>query len=191
MNAASSTAAKAATDSQGTNEQNAQPVLSPAERAAERLKSIPTVKLHEAEVADLSTEQCSNARKYDKAHTAAVAARMPTQQGWKYSAAMFVPGTTSREFRAGSVFGTIVDLVKRSGRAGLPSYELATQLRLAQIGNKRSHYCEKLPPVGWAEGYINSAVQQGLINQHATKRAPALTAPPAPAAEDKKDGTNN
>jgi hypothetical protein len=187
MNAVSSTATKA-TESNAAEQ--AAPVLTPAERAAERLKSIPTVKLHEAEVADLCGEQTSNPRKYDKAHTAAVAARMPTQQGWKYSAAMFVPGTTSREFRAGSVFGTIVDLVKRAGRAGIPSYELATQLRLAQIGNKRSHYCEKLPPVGWAEGYINSAVQQGLVNQHATKRAPALVAPPAPAAEDKGTGTN-
>lgn len=166
---------------------------SPAQEAQDRFAKLPTIKLNEAEVLDLSGEQVSNPRKYTKVSEAAIANRMPTQIGWKYSAAMFVPGSVTKEFRAGSVFGTIADIVRRSGKAGIPSYELATQLRTAQIGNKRSHYCTELPPVGWAEGYINSAVQQSLIGVHATKKAPALTAPaPAPAADGaaKGDGTN-
>lgn len=151
---------------------------------------LPTVTLAEATVPDTSTLQCSNPRKYAKTHEAAVGARMPIQSGWKYASALFIPGASAntKEFRQGSVFGTIVDIVKRAGKAGIPSYELATELRRAQIGNKRSHYCEQVPPVGWAEGYINSAVQQGLVAQHATRKAPALVVAAAQDAGDKAQG---
>lgn len=155
--------------------------------------NLPTVTLNEATVPDFSGVECSNPRKYAKVNETAIAAKMPIAPGWKHSAAMFVPGGVTKEFRAGSVFGTIQDLVKRAGKAGIASYELATELRKAQIGNKRSHYCEKLPPVGWAEGYINSAVTQGIVGTHATKKAPALQVAAAEAAgdkEEKKTGTN-
>lgn len=155
--------------------------------------NLPTVQLNEATVPDLSGVEVSNPRKYAKINEAAVNGKLPMQSGWKHSAAMFVPGNVTKEHRAGSVFGTIVDIVKRAGKAGIASYELCTELRRAQIGNKRSHFCEKVPPVGWAEGYINSAVTQGLIGVHATRKAPALTAPAAaPAADgaDKGTGTN-
>lgn len=188
MNAKSNAAQSGASESNATEQ--AAPVLTPAERALAAIGTLPTVKLHEAEVTDLSGEATSAPRKYEKANETARSQRMPTQVGWKYSSAMFVPGSVKREFRAGSVFGTIADLVNRAGRAGIASYELATQLRLAQIGNKRSHYCTQLPPVGWAEGYINSAVQQSLIGVHTSKKAPALSAPVAPPAEDKGTGTN-
>lgn len=144
---------------------------------------LPTVKLNNVEVLDLSGVETSAARKYEKANTAAIAARSPIQAGWKHSTAMFVPGSVTKEHRQGSVFFDVVDIVKRAGRAGIPSYELATELRRRQIGNKRSHFCEKTPPVGWAEGYINSAVTQGLIKVHETKRADALVAPAAAPAE--------
>lgn len=189
MNAKSNAAEKATQ----SNESKPAEQPSAAQQAQDRFASLPTIRLHEAEVLDLSSEAISAPRKYAKVSEAAVAARMPTLIGWKYSAAMFVPGTTTKEFRTGSVFGTIVEIVRRAGKAGIESYALATQLRTEQIGNKRSHYCDKLPPVGWAEGYINSAVQQNLIGVHPTKKAPALVAPaPAPAADgaDKGTGTN-
>lgn len=154
---------------------------------------LPTVQLNEATVLDLSGVETSAPRKYQKVNEAAIGAKMPIMSGWKHSAAMFVPGNVTKEHRAGSVFGTIVDLVKRAGKAGIPSYELATELRRAQVGNKRSHYCEKVPPVGWAEGYINSAVTQGIIGVHATKKAPALAVAAAEQAGDNADkgtGTN-
>lgn len=149
---------------------------------------LPLVKLNEAEVLDLSTVETSAARKYEKVNTAAIAAKMPMQTGWKHSAAIFVPGAVKKEFRAGSVFGTIADITGRAGRQGIASYELVTELRRAQIGNKRSHYCEKLPPVGWAEGYINSAVTQGIVNVHGSRKAPSLVAA-APEATPAKTGT--
>lgn len=153
--------------------------------------NLPTVKLGTDKVAvpDFSGVETSNPRKYAKVNEAAIGAKMPIQMGWKHSEAIFVPGAVKKEFRAGSVFGTIADVVGRAGRQGLASYELATQLRKAQIGNKRSHYCEKLPPVGWAEGYINSAVTQGIINVHGTRKASSLAVAAAQAAGD-KTGTN-
>lgn len=153
-----------------------------------------TVKLAEATVLDLSGVAISNPRKYAKANETAVAAKLPVMSGWKYGTAVLVAGSVTKEHRAGSVFGTLVDLTKRAGRQGINAYDLAIELRRAQVGNKRSHYCEQVPPVGWAEGYINSAIQQGLINVHATRKAPALVAPaPAPAADSgdgKATGTN-
>lgn len=185
-----SRAAKSNADQQG--ESNAAPAGPSLE---DRLNALPVVKLNDVEVRDLTGEATSPARKYEKVHTAAVGSRMPIQSGWKHGLAMFVPGSVTKEFRAGSVFGTIVDIVKRAGRAGIPSYELATQLRMAQIGNKRSHYCTALPPVGWAEGYINSAVTQGLINTHSSRKADPLVVQAAEkagddAGEGAKTGTN-
>jgi hypothetical protein len=194
MNAqtAQSQAAKSASD-QG----NGQAPGAEAPARPDPFANLPTVRLAEATVLDTSGLTFSAPRKYEKAHTAAIGARMPIQSGWKYSTAIFVPGSVTKEFRAGSVFGTIVDIVKRAGRQGISSYELALELRRAQVGNKRSHYCTEVPPVGWAEGYINSAVQQGLINVHTSRKAPALMVAPAAAADSnagdgagKSTGTN-
>jgi hypothetical protein len=153
--------------------------------------NLPTVKLNTVEVLDLSGVDTSAPRKYEKANAAAIGQRMPIMIGWKHSQAIFVPGAVKRDFRAGSVFGTIADIVGRAGRQGIASYELATQLRKAQIGNKRSHYCTALPPVGWAEGYINSAVTQGLVNVHGTRKAdPLIVAAAETPSEPAKTGTN-
>lgn len=148
--------------------------------------NLPIVRLGEADVTDTSGLTHSEARKYLKGHEAAIGAKMPIQPNWKYASALFQPGVV-KESRPGSVFHSIQDIVGRAGKAGITSYELATQLRKAQIGNKRSHYCTALPPIGWAEGYINSAVQQGMIKVHATKKAPALVVAAA-QAEAKAEG---
>jgi hypothetical protein len=48
-----------------------------------------------------------------------------------------------------------------------------------QVGNKRSHYCMSgdagaLPAIGWAEGWLNTAITKSIANVHPTKQAPAL-----------------
>jgi hypothetical protein len=191
MNTKSNVAATAANTSaaaQSGNDQNTGTDNAGEQAKPDPFANLPLVRLNDVEVVDMTEVATSDPRKYAKVQEAAAAARMPTKAGWKHSAAMFVPGSLTKEFRGGSVFGTVVDLVKKAGRTGIASYELATQLRQAQLGNKRSHYCTALPPVGWAEGYIDSAVTQGLIGTHATKKAPALVAPPAPAAPAEGEG---
>lgn len=161
----------------------------PAAVVADPFANLPTIKLGETEnVVDMTDVKTSPTYKYDKVHNEAMAARAPIQRGWKHATAMFVPGTNKggeNGFKAGSVYGTILDIVTRAGKSGLAAHELVTQLRQRQIGNKRSKYCEALPPVGWAEGWINSAVTKNISGVHATKRAPALFAAPAPAEADK------
>lgn len=152
---------------------------------------LPRIKLADTDnVLDLTGVEGNNPFKYDKVHSAAVASKMPVKPGWKHSTAMFVPGTNKggeNGFKATSVYGTIADIVTRAGRGGLTAHELVTQVRIRQIGNKRSKYCDKLPPVGWAEGWIDSAVTKNICGIHATKRAPALTVAPAPAEDAKPE----
>jgi hypothetical protein len=128
---------------------------------------------------DMSTLEVSQARKYDKVHTDASQDKLPVLRGWKHSAAMLTPGTNKggeNGFKVGSVYGIIADIVRRAGKAGIPAYEVATELRKRSMGaNKRSWYCDKLPPVGWAEGWLNSAITKNIAGVHATKKAPALT----------------
>lgn len=123
-----------------------------------------------------SAEGIRNAdpRKYANVHATAVGERLPTVRGWKHERAMLVPGTSRKELKSGSVYGTIQQIVQAAGRAGVPAYVVATRLRRAQVGNKRSHYCDGLPPVGWAEGWINTAITKSIAGVHPTKQAPAL-----------------
>jgi hypothetical protein len=159
---------------------------SATETKVDPFANLPTTKLNGVAVPDFSAMDTSAARKYEKVNTAARESKMPIMANWKHGNAIFVPGRTVREnLRPGSVFATIVDIAKRAGRQGIASYEMASELRKAQLGNKRSHYCEKLPPVGWAEGYLNSAVTQGLIDIHGSRKADPLVAP-QPAAEPAK-----
>lgn len=145
--------------------------------------NLPHVKIGETEnVLDLTGVKTSDPRKYGKVHEDAVTQKLPVMRGWKHSAAVFIPGTNKggeNGFKPGSVYGTIADIVNRAGRSGVTAQELVTQLRQRQMGaNKRSHYCEALPPVGWSEGWISTAVTKNIVGVHPTKKAPALfTAP--------------
>lgn len=143
---------------------------------------LPRIKLADTEgVLDMSGVECSNPRKYEKVHAEAVGGKLPLQKDWKHATAVFTPGTSKggeNGFKPGSVYGTIADIVSRAGRGGIAAHELVTQVRQRQVGNKRSHYCEKVPPVGWAEGWINTAVTKNIILVHPSKRAPALYVAP-------------
>lgn len=140
--------------------------------------NLPTITLAEtSNVVDMSGLETSLPRKYAKVNEDAAANKLPLMRGWKHATAIFVPGTNKggeNGWKPGSVYGTIADIVTRAGRAGITAHELVTQVRQRQIGNKRSHYCEKLPPVGWAEGWVNTAVTKNIVGVHATKRAPAI-----------------
>lgn len=175
------------------------PAPTPAETPAEEPKvdpfaNLPRISLADTQdVLDMSGLETSNPRKYAKVQEDAAANKLPLQRGWKHATAMFVPGTNKggeNGFKPGSVYGTIADIVQRAGRSGISAHELVTQVRQRQIGNKRSHYCEKLPPVGWAEGWINTAVTKNIIGVHATKRAPAIF-PVAAAGTEATAAENN
>jgi len=144
--------------------------------------TLPRIKVADADdVLDMSGVECSPARKYERVHTDAVGAKLPVQRDWKYREAVFIPGTHKggeNGFKPGSVWGTIADIVQRAGRQGIEAQELVTLVRQRQIGNKRSHFCTALPPVGWAEGWINSAVSRNIVQLHATKKARALVVAP-------------
>lgn len=168
----------------------------PATEAAkpDPFAGLPTIKVGESEVLDLSSVEGNNPFKYEKVAADAATDKLPVKRGWKHMTAMFVKGHNNGPeggFKPGSVYGTIQQVVAASGKAGISAADLATEVRKRQIGNKRSKYCEKLPPVGWAEGWVDTAVTKSIINVHATKKAPALvvTAPAgteATPAQDRK-----
>ena len=156
-----------------------------AERAAREamFANLPRIKLAEtADVLDLSGVQGNDPYKYAELHASSVAKKLPVAENWAHATAVFVIGTNKggeNGFKPGSVYGTIADIVSRAGKAGIAAHELVTQVRIRQIGNKRSKYCTALPPVGWVEGWLRSAIAKNIVGIHPTKRAPALTVAPA------------
>jgi hypothetical protein len=146
-----------------------------AEAAPDPFADVPTVSLgDDVSFDDFTDVPTSDPRKYNGVNATAHAERLPTVKGWKHERAMLTPGTNKKELRAGSVYGTIQQIVQAAGRAGIPSYVVATKLRRMQVGNKRSHYCEGLPPIGWAEGWINTAITKNIAGVHPSKQAPSL-----------------
>lgn len=146
----------------------------PADPPVDPFADLPTIRLHEAEIQDLSGVATSNPRKYEKVAAEATAEHLPVVKGWKYETAVFVQGTNRAERKPSSVHGTVAAIAAAAGKQGINAYEMAALVRKRQIGNKRSHYCDSLPPVGWAEGWINSAVTRGILAVHPTRKAPAL-----------------
>lgn len=151
-----------------------------ADPAPDPFADVPVVNIGEdVSFDDFTDTPTANPRKYANVAAAAIADRLPTVKGWKHERAMLIPGSIRKEFKQGSVYGTIQQIVQAAGRAGIPAYVVATKLRRMQVGNKRSHYCGEggvgqLPPIGWAEGWINTAISKGIAGVHATKQAPAI-----------------
>lgn len=145
--------------------------------------SLPIVTLEgDVTFRDLTDAEGNNPFKYEAVHSAARAARSPMKVGYKHARLLLIPGTNGKEFRTGSVYGDIQQIVQAGGRAGTPMVVLIARLRQAQIGNKRSKYCTALPPHGWAEGWIDTAITKNIVKPHATKQAPALDAEQVDAA---------
>lgn len=138
--------------------------------------NVPVTRLaDDVEFKDFSDVEGNNPFKYAGVHEAARSQRSPMLLNYKHGRAIFVRGTNQKELRPGSVYGDIQAIVNASGRAGIPAVMLVARLRQAQIGNKRSKYCTALPPIGWAEGWINTAVTKSIAGIHATRQAPELT----------------
>ena len=158
-----------------TTEASAEDAAPEAEPTPDPFAEVPTVNVgDDVTFSDFSDVATSAPRKYEAVNAQAIADRSPTAKGWKHERAMLVPGSNKKELKPGSVYGTIQQIVNAAGRAGIPAYVVANKLRRMQIGNKRSHYCEALPPVGWAEGWINTAMTKLIVTNHPTKQAPAL-----------------
>lgn len=161
-------------NAEGGEGEAAEPEAEP-EPTVDPFAELPVVNRGEGAVfTDFTDAETSNPRKYEAVNAAARADRSPTAKGWKHERAMLIPGTNKKELKAGSVYGTIQQIVSAAGRSGIPAYVVANMLRRKQIGNKRSHYCEALPPVGWAEGWINTAITKSIAGVHPTKQAPAI-----------------
>lgn len=143
---------------------------------------VPVTKIGDTgvEFRDFTDTPTGDPRKYAGVHTAALALRMPTKPNWKHERAMLVPGTNRQDRKPTSVYGTIAAIVNAAGRAGIPAYVVANKVRQLQAGNKRSVYAVNaageatLPAIGWAEGWLDTAITKGIANVHPTKQAPAL-----------------
>lgn len=148
---------------------------------------LPLVTIGDYDFRDLTTVTVSEPRKYEGVHRSATEAKAHMKAGWKHSDAMITKGTAHRDFKPGSVYGTIQQIVQSYGRSGVPAYVLVAKVRQAQIGNKRSHYCEKLPPIGWAEGWIDTFVSKNFGKVMATKAPPMTAEDRAEIAEGDKE----
>lgn len=170
--------APAATESAVTDTTSDAPV---AVVVADPFADLATVTVGEYSYRDLTEAPLeSDPRKYTGVHTAAKAERSPIKKGWKHASAMLCLGTNRKELRPSSVYGTIQSIVASYGRSGVPAYVVVNKVRQMQIGNKRSHFCDALPPVGWAEGWIDTFVSKGM-GKVMEKTAPAIFKDPAPA----------
>lgn len=191
---ATNTAAPAAKPAEtGATAETKAPEVKAEEPAKDIFADLPVVRVGEADVLDLSTLETSPERKYAKVAEDARTDKLPVMRGWKHTNAMLIAGHNKggeNGFKSGSVNGTILDIVTRAGKAGIPAYEVATELRKRQIGNKRSHYCTALPPVGWAEGWLNSAITVGIAKVHASAVAKGLVIPTAAKDTEATDAQN-
>lgn len=165
-----------------STEGTTQPVVAPeAEVAApavitDPFADLPMMKVGDFEFRDLTeVALVSEPRKYEGVHREAVSNKAHMKKGWKYSAAMIAIGTNKIERKPTSVYGTIQSIVQSYGRIGVPAYVLVAKVRQAQIGNKRSHYCTALPPIGWAEGWIDTFISKNM-GKILPELAPAITA---------------
>lgn len=103
---------------------------------------------------------------------------------WAKCESTFVVGHPPKT--ATSVMGVIFSLVGAKENKGKTGKEFAAILRAYDFPNrKRSVYLDGLPPVGWAEGYIDGAVQKGYIVMLGADGKPVakVAAPAAKAGE--------
>ena len=159
-----------------TDESTAESTPEAAAAPKDPFANLPMVKIEEYDFRDLSAaDKNSDPRKYETVHKDAVSNKLPMKRNWKHSSHMIAMGQVRKEHKPNSVYGTIAQIVSEYGRAGVPAYVLVARVRQAQIGNKRSHYCTALPPIGWAEGWIDTFISKGH-GRVMEKKAPPVTA---------------
>lgn len=145
---------------------------------ADPFADLPVIKVEDYSIHDYSSIETANPRKYSAAQEAALKAKSQIKPGWKLATAMLAVGPHEPEnMKPTSVMGQIRGFVASHGRAGVPAYVVVDYLRREARDNKRSHYLSgKLPPIGWAEDYINGALSKKLVRVLEGKVAPALPA---------------
>ncbi|WP_152608770.1 DUF4011 domain-containing protein [Croceibacterium mercuriale] len=111
--------------------------------------------------------------KYARVHDEAVQLGIATKRGWKWHDAMFQVAGKARRSR--NVHDAIWRIVYAAGSEGMTGEALATALRHDQAGNIRSEYCRGLPPIGWAEGWIDTAIDQRILKQIRTSAVPSAS----------------
>lgn len=122
------------------------------------------------------------AHKYAKVHAAATTAGSPCKLGWRYATMVFVAKKSAPEKKEGTAHGIIQKLVKQAGDNGISGMELVPLVRAAAKNNTRTNFgAGQVPPIGWAEGWIDSAV--GTIIQELKGKRLELADEPAPAPE--------
>lgn len=102
--------------------------------------------------------------KYAKIHKAAVEAGSPVKLGWRYATTIFTANKSHAAKREGTAHGIIQQLVREAGDTGISGMELVPLVRVRAKQNTRTNFGSGLiPPIGWAEGWIDSAVSSGII----------------------------
>lgn len=86
------------------------------------------------------------------------AAGADVDPSWKHKDKVFVLDSR-RPKSPTSVMGVLCSYVEQAGEDGISGVELASKLRHHDWSGARSAYvANSLPPVGWAEGYVNGAL---------------------------------
>jgi very-short-patch-repair endonuclease len=111
--------------------------------------------------------------KYARVHDEAVQLGIATKRGWQWHDAVFQVAGKARRSR--NVHDAIWRIVNAAGSEGMTGEALATALRHDQAGNIRSEYCRGLPPIGWAEGWIDTAIDQRILKQIRTSTVPSAS----------------
>lgn len=152
--------------------------------------NLPTVKAGDFDVPDLRDyKNVGNPRKYAKINEAARVAKLHMKPGWKYRNTLFKQGDNRVDRKQGSVFGIIQAAIRSAGAKGISAPVLVAELRMNAVNNQRSVYCGgKLPAIGWAEGYIQGAVNNGILKTAGeVKHDLDVVAPEPSDEEDSKD----
>ena len=154
-----------------------------------RANAVGTTDFEVQDLRGIPAEQIANPRKYAAAQATAVDKNLHMRENWKHGNDVFKIGSNRHDKKPSSVMGTIQQIVRAYGAEGCPAPALVTRLRTATVNNSRSHFCAgKLPPVGWAEDYIQGAMREGLIAvggqiQHQLVPQVAPAPEPAPAEQ--------
>jgi hypothetical protein len=121
--------------------------------------------------------------KYAKVHAAAEAAGSPCKLGWKYATMIFTLNKTSRDRKEGTAYGIIQSVVREAGENGISGMEMVPLVRARAKSNTRTDFgAGQVPPIGWAEGWIDGAVNESIIKTVKGKTL-ELADTPAPTEE--------
>ena len=86
---------------------------------------------------------------------------------WRYRDSLFVAGR--QPARLENVFGRMYGILHEAGPEGLTGKELVSKLRrYPNIAPRSKYAADGLPPIGWAEDYVNGGLRKngGVVKFH-------------------------